>query len=61
MLDLLYKCCKLLDITCNPETVCVNFLPTDPMNFIFPSITLDGHPLKYVNEVRYLWHINTDN
>ena len=25
-----------------------------------PSITLDGHPLKYVNEVRYLGHIITD-
>jgi len=64
MLDLLCKCCKLLDITCNPaKTVCVNFPPTDRMKVvahIFPSITLDGHPLKYVNEVRYLGHIITD-
>ena len=29
---------------------------------IFPSITLDGNPLKYVNdiEVRYLGYIITD-
>ena len=65
MLDLLCNCCKLLDITCNPaKTVCVNFPPTDPMKVvahIFPSITLDGHPLlKYANEVRYLGHIITD-
>ena len=44
--------------TCNPaKTVCANFPNTDRMKVvahIFPSITLDGNPLKYVNEVRYL-------
>jgi len=31
-------------------------MPTDWMKVVahtFPSITLDGHPLKYVNEVHY--------
>ena len=44
MLDLLCKCCKLLDITCNPaKTVCVNFPPTDRMKVvahIFPEAAL---------------------
>jgi len=29
-------------------------------SYVSPSITLDGHPLKYVNEVLYLGHVITN-
>ena len=27
---------------------------------IFPSIVLDGHPVKYINKICSLWQIITD-
>jgi Reverse transcriptase (RNA-dependent DNA polymerase) len=61
LIDLLARCAKVIDMSCNiDKTVCMIFRPTCNKKALcceFPPFSLDGRPLKYVQEFKYLGHV----
>lgn len=61
LINLLHTCAIEINMSCNvAKTVCMVFRPTRSRFVVaeaFPQFILDGKPLEFVNEFKYLGHV----